>query len=162
MIRLITAGFCTNVWDAVRETTVVRPMSFIAKLGGSENCFIIPRQTPSYTHTSQAHTQTQTTYRKRPPHLHFAAQLNLSRGTGCPVEQHRWCEAGPPRDLKRRLSLAHTTSPRGSQCVKFRHSIKYDSSSNLLSHFHHRPTSRLLAGGRSPNNLIVVITIIII
>ena len=51
-----------------------------------------------------------------------------------------WRHASPPRDLKRRLSL---TPLGGSQCVKSRHSIKYDSSSNLLSHFHHRPTSSL-------------------
>ena len=70
-----------------------------------------------------------------------STQATNSRGTGCPVEQHRWRDAGPPRDLKRRLSL---TRAGGSQCVKSRHSIKYDSSSNLLSHFHHRPTSSLI------------------
>ena len=59
--------------------------------------------------------------------------INHSCGTGCPVEQHRWRDAGPPRDLKRRFNLTHTAG--GSQCVKSRHSIKYDSSSNLYRTF---------------------------
>jgi hypothetical protein len=119
-------------------------MSFIAKLGGSENCFIIPRQTPS-------HAFSHSLLAPLPPSVALRSALNLSRGTGCPVKQHRWRNAEPPRDLKHRLST-HTThtdgktrhdTDGGSQFVKPRHSMKYDSSSNLLSHFHHRPPSRV-------------------
>ena len=117
-------------------------MSFIAKLGGSENCFIIPPQTPSPLFLSHS------LLAPLPPFVALRSALNLSRGTGCPVKQHRWRNAEPPRDLKHRLSIHNSHTPRHdttrSQCVKSRHSMKYDSSSNLVSHFHHRPPSRVV------------------
>jgi hypothetical protein len=94
-------------------------MSFIATLGGSENCFIIPHQTPS-------HSLSHSLLAPLPP----SVALNLSRGTGCPVKQHRWRNAEPPRDLKHRLTTHNSHTRQGTTRHGRRVSVREASSFN--------------------------------
>ena len=64
----------------------------------------------SRTRRPLAHSLSHSLLAPLPPSVALRSALNLSRGTGCPVKQHRWRNAEPPRDLKHRLSThnSHT------------------------------------------------------